>query len=141
MPSAPSLCRKLWAAQNDDVIPLELLFVAVPGANDLDLHVGEQRRHRSPRSYHPGEQRYHTAHCHPRRKRHLEEHLVVLVTDYEAADVSLLDEFFGLIDELACGYFDLLGPGVLLFLLSADLVGLTVHQFSPSLVVLFSPAL
>ena len=28
-------------------LSLKLLLVAIPGTNDLDLHVGEQRRHRS----------------------------------------------------------------------------------------------
>ena len=75
---------------NSEASALGALFVAFvsPRANDFNLHVRKQRRQRPQSSKHRGHQRHHATHRHPSRKRHLQEHLVVLVADDETADVA-----------------------------------------------------
>src|SRR5918994_3739222 len=94
--SSPHLARNSKASASG------ALFVAFvpPGANDFNLHMGEQRRQRPQSGQHWGHQRYHATHRHSSRKRHLQEHLVVLIADDETANVALLDELLGPSDQL-----------------------------------------
>src|SRR5215213_8754908 len=132
-----------YVQRNSKASPSGTLFIVfVPlRANDLNLHVGEQRRQRPQSSQHRGYQRHHATHRNPSRKRNLQEHLVVLVADDQATNISLINELLGALDELAGGYLYLLGNGVL-FLLAfvKDPVGFATHRSSP-LLVPFNPTL
>src|SRR5215211_2957187 len=114
------------------------LFAAFvpPRAHDLDLHMSQERRQSPQSSQHRSDERHHSSNRHPRCKRYLQEHLVVLVADDQTMDVALRDQLFGPIDEFAAGYLYLLCPGVLFFLaFVTGPVELAAHYNSPWLVV------
>src|SRR5215203_1879107 len=65
------------------------------GTHYLDLHVGQERSHRSQSREYRGDERHDTPHRNARRQRYLQEHLVVLVADDQAPHVPLRDQLLG----------------------------------------------
>src|SRR5829696_1705952 len=133
----PGLCRNTWAAQNDEVIPSSyswlpslvrmistFTWVSNAAIATIVSSTGASNVTTPPTATPAvsGTSRSTSS--------------SFLIADYEAADISLLDEFFGLIDEFACGYLYLLGPSVLFFFAFVDApVRFATHRSSPLLLV------
>src|SRR5215216_1948801 len=81
----------------------------------LDLHVSQERSHRSQSREHRGDERHDTPHRNARRQRHLQEHLVVFVADDQAPDVPFRDQLLGTVYQFATGNLDLLSKGMFVF--------------------------